>query len=64
LAEQIVSRLGLGPGADRDDRTQAIRAERERLAREQPTRCLRERVKVGPGGRNVVEWFRDDAEEE
>jgi hypothetical protein len=64
LAEQVVSRLEFGPGADRDERTQAIRAERERLAQEQPSRRLRERVRVGPGGRNVVEWFRDDVKEE
>ncbi|HZU06724.1 MAG TPA: hypothetical protein VFB73_12205 [Chloroflexota bacterium] len=60
--ERLVARLEFGPGADRDERTRAIRAERERLRRELPGVRLRERVVVGPGGKNVVEWYRDDAE--
>ena len=61
VAEQLVGRLEFGPGMDRDERTAAIRTERERLEREHPGGRLRERVLAGAGGRNVVEWYREDA---
>ena len=59
MAETVVGRLEFEPGLDRVGRDQAIAAERERLAREQPAGPLRERVLVGSGGHNVIEWVRD-----
>ena len=56
----VVGRLEFGPGMDRDERAEAIRRERERLQADHPDVELRERVLVGAGGRNVVEWSRDD----
>ena len=61
MAVQVVSRLEFEPGADRDERTAAIQAERSRLEQAQPGVRLQERVVVGPQGKNVVEWYRDDA---
>lgn len=55
----IVGRLEFGPGMDRDERSEAIRRERERLQAERPGAPLKERVLVGAGGRNVVEWYQD-----
>ncbi len=61
MAVQVVSRLEFEPGADRDERTAAIQAERLRLQQAQPDVRLRERVLVGPQGKNVVEWYRENA---
>ena len=61
MAERVVGRLEFAAGMDRDERAEAIRAERERLQREHAGAPLRERVLVGAGGRNVVEWYCDDA---
>ena len=58
MGETVVGRLEFEPGMDRVERDQAIVAERERLAREQPGVELRERVLAVGGGRNVVEWLR------
>jgi hypothetical protein len=60
VGREVVARLEFEPGADRDERAQAIRMERERLEREQPGVRLHERVLVGAGGKNVVEWYRED----
>ena len=59
VAEQLVGRLEFQAGMDREERDEAIRRERQRLEQEQPGARLRERVLVGAGGRNVVEWYRD-----
>jgi len=61
LGEQVVSRLEFEAGEDRDQRTAAIRAERERLAQGSEGAGLRERVLVGAQGKNVVEWYREEA---
>jgi hypothetical protein len=58
VAEQVISRLEFEAGADRDERSAAIRAERERL-QQAGGRPLRERVLVGPNGKNIVEWYRE-----
>ncbi len=60
MAEQVVSRLEFQPGTDRDERTARIAAERARLRQAQPGVRLAERVVVGPQGKNVVEWYRED----
>jgi hypothetical protein len=60
VAEQVLSRLEFGPGMDREQRDEAIRAERQRLEQAQPGVSLRERVLVGAQGKNVVEWYRED----
>ena len=56
-----MSRLEFEAGEDRDQRTAAIRAERERLAQGSEGAGLRERVLVGAQGKNVVEWYREEA---
>ena len=61
VGEQVVSRLEFEAGEDRDQRTAAIRAERERLAQAPGGAGLRERVLVGAHGKNVVEWYREEA---
>jgi hypothetical protein len=61
MGERVVSRLEFEAGADRDERTAAIRAERDRLAQEPDGAGLRERVRVGAHGKNVVEWYREEA---
>ncbi len=60
MAKQVVGRLEFGAGDDREERDAAIRRGRERLQATYPGVALRERVLVGTGGRNVVEWYRDD----
>jgi hypothetical protein len=57
----VVSRLEFEAGEDHDQRTAAIRAERERLAQARAAGGLRERVLVGAHGKNVVEWYREEA---
>ena len=55
MAERVVSRLEFQAGMDRDERTAAIRQERERLQREQPGVALRERVLVASGGAEALQ---------
>src|SRR5207237_9610619 len=61
VAEQVVSRLEFEAGEDRDQRTAALRAERDRRAPAPGGAGLRERVLVGAHGKNVVEWYREEA---